>query len=416
MKLNFGGLPLDDVLSNKDLRVSIEEDLIVLERKVGLLNALCGLTGNEVGLEGIVTDVVKTATWTAPRAIAKGGSKIYKQANIQHRQLKSKWNKTIKPLIIKTIKEMGNALQNIYFKFSKFEEKYVNLGKKIDYVLTHQLRQIGALTQEKFFIHPLRANVLKGYTVIIDDYGEFYKATVDVMVPDWLNAKDVSRCMKSGDLNKLKGGTTALTNAIEKVNEFGDITIPWTVFKDKRYNTFFSRIFSRKPTSNQMKSSLSGYVKSTILEDEYEYEYNVKGRKEFIEEVGKHLKIVASVLNNNVLNRALKGGGDSLKKQTKEFFTEIEGLSKVAIVIPESKAKKTNDDGKDDEQIAVSKEDMLNTELEGYMSNSLTLLTKTSTAYTGIVRGSLSALFTIVTEAEEICGIIEASVDAKEMK
>jgi len=42
----------------------------------------------------------------------------------------------------------------------------------------------------------------------------------------------------------------------------------------------------------------------------------------------------------------------------------------------------------------------------------MTLVTKTSTAYTGIVRGSSSAVYTLVQETKNLCDVIERSVGA----
>jgi len=149
MELNFGGIPLEDVLADKSIAVLLEEDLTRLGDLLGSLEAIGLLIENneipdtKIGLEGLVKDVVKTTLWTAPRTASKTGKKVYKAVNRGYSDFKSKWKKVIRPLIIKVIKDIGATLERIYFKLSKLDKQYDELGKRIEYVMSHQLKQVG---------------------------------------------------------------------------------------------------------------------------------------------------------------------------------------------------------------------------------------------------------------------------------
>lgn len=408
MRVYCDGIEFDEIAKFKDLASSIEADFVKMEVLVKGLEGL--MDGDIAGMEGILTDTIKTG-YHAAKGSAKMGKNLYKAANRKVQENKNKWRVYYKPLIMKTIKELGNILQNIYFKFTKLGKRYSELGKKIKFILNHKINQVGRIPGgTKIYLHNFEVYVLKGYVTIMEDYTEFYKSVIDQLAENYKEPKEIVGLIKSKRAHDIEAATTGLSNAIEQTNKYGEITVPWSVFKYNRYYSFFKGIVSNKPSKENLNQSTSDFVKGTILAKEVAYTFDVNDRAKFIDVAKTYLSVLSSILNNNVLEEALNKGGKTVKESTNALFKELdtvgEALNSLGIKreVNENEEENEQDKPEDTEFAGV---------VEGYIQNTSNLITKTATAYTGIVRGTLSAVFVLVNEAESLIDIINSSAGAE---
>ncbi|MGL5766445.1 MAG: hypothetical protein ACRCX8_12485 [Sarcina sp.] len=412
MKIMCGGVPFEDIQNFKSLAVSLENDCNRLEE---LSRMFDGVLNNSftVGTEGILLDTVKTA-YRVPKEAGKMGKKAYSGLNKQYRNMKNKWKTQYKPLLVKIIKEMGAVLQSMFAKFSKLGSRYHALGQKITHIRKFTLNQIGTLPSGvNIKLHDFEAYVLKGYIEVIADYKVYYEAVLDSLAPDYVKPEDIVRHIKSKNIREIEKASKSISEAIGSINEFGEITIPWKMFKDRRYGSFFKSLINWKPSKDDMKGSLSDFVKRTILSKEVDYTFEVNDGDK-LKQLGEgYLKVVESILNNKVLENALNTGGTSIKSATKELVEDLDQVSNNMNATAESNDD-NNDESRKDPEAKVSQGDPMDNALDSYVMNTNNMINKVSVAYTGIVRGTLSAMFDIIAETEFLVNIIENSA-GKEM-
>lgn len=406
MKVFCDGMIFDDIANFKDLASSIESDFIRVDI---LMNNLRSLNFNDmVGLEGILTDVVKTGMDTAKGA-SKLGKSGYKALNRKANESKNRWKVYYKPLLLKTIKEIANVLQTIYFKFTKLGKRYKELGKKIKFILDHKIQQVGKLPGgSKIFLHNFEVYVLKGYITVMENFDEFYASILDQLAENYKTPKEVSSLIKSKNTKSIEESSAGVTNAISESNKYGEISIPWVIAKHNRYYSFFKSIISNKPSKGNLNQSTSDFVKGAILAKEVTHTFEVNDRNKFIKIAQTYLSVMSSILNNNVLEDALNEGGKSIKESTDKLFGELEEVSKaIESIKPKVEAKNDEEDNREGELPDEYK--ALAQTVDGYIQNTSNLIAKSATAYTGIVRGTLAAVFTLVSESEALIDIIESS-------
>lgn len=415
MKITCGGIPFEDIQNFKSLAISLESDCNRLEELTSMFDRALS-DSFTYGTEGILLDTVKTA-YKVPKEAGKLGKTMYKGVNKQYNNAKNKWKTKYKPLLVKIIKEMGAVLQSMFAKFSKLGNRYHVLGQKITHIRKFTLNQIGTLPSGvNVKLHDFEAYVLKGYIEVIADYKVYYQSVLESLAPDYVTPEDLVRHIKSKNVREVDRASKSISEAIGSINEYGEITIPWRMFKDRRYGSFFKSLINWKPSKDDMKGSLSDFVKRTILSKEVEYTFEVNDGDKLKQLGDGYLKIVESILNNKVLENALNTGGTSIKSTTKELVEELDQVSNNMNAVPEtSDSNNENDESNKDPEAKVDQGDPMNNSLDSYIMNTNNMINKVSIAYTGVVRGTLGAMFDIISETEFLVSIIENSA-GKEMK
>lgn len=408
MKVYCGGIEFSEIVNFKDLASSVESDCRRLEELAEMLSFI--EHDDFIGMEGILMDTVKTVGWSAPRKAAKMGGQAYGHINKSYKSMKNKWTTYYKPLLVKIIKEMGAVLQGIYAKFTKLGKRYTALGEKVNQMLKYGIEQVGTLPAGTILtLHDFEAYVMKGYIEIIADYGNFYESLLSQLASDYIKPEEVVKALKSKNIRKVEDASKSISSAISSVNKYGEITIPWLVFKDNRYASFFKSLYNWKPSKDDMKGSLSDFVKRTILGKKMDYKLDVNDGGKFKTIANGYLKIMASILNNKVLEESLNSGGRSIKEATKTLVSDLDQVSNAMVV--DTPVENTEEEGntKDPNAKVNDNADPTNSILDSYVQNTNNMITKSSTAYTGIVRGVLGAMFDLVAETELIINIIENS-------
>lgn len=419
------------------------------------------------GMEGIVTDMI-TTTYKATTGSVKAGVKGYQAVNRGWGAIKNKWAK-IKPMLIKMIKNFGIALSNLWHKFLEYDKKYKELGQKINNIIQFSVNQMQTMPSVSFYYHEFNAVLLKGVIDVIANWGFFYQVVTEgfknkksnLFPNEFPSPEKVAESIKNNDLNRLQNLVQDFSTGIGKLNQDGEITIGNVL-----NNIFKWGIENRLPkdirkASRKNDVGLSDYIKHAILGEQIKKNYSNENKNEFVSDMiggnGAYLNLVASILNNNILEDALKKGGVSTKKGTDSLVRSMEAVMKQAEVtakIEEDKEKRTqaenekrekamqrdmdknnNDEtmttveravndnqnfGNSDNMDNINKNGVGNTENQGqdntisglaelYCKNYVIFVTKLSNTYGNLVRGILAATYEIVSETQSIVDTIEAS-------
>lgn len=429
-------------------------------------------TLDDIGTEGIMSDMIKGSVKATSGAV-KMGVKGVKTANKAWGSIKNKWAQ-IKPVIIKMLKDFGIALSNLYHKFMQYDKKYKELGQKINNIIQFSVNQMQYMPSITIYYHMFNAELLKGIIDVVSNWGVFVSAVTtgykgrkpgifngDVPAPE-----AIADAIKKNDLNRLQSLVQDFSNGIGKLNQYGELTIG--VILD---NVFKWGVTSNLPKEIRDKASknqvsLTEYIKYAILGEQIQKQYDDTNKQEFIRDMtggsGSYLRLVASILNNNILQDALQKGGVSTKKGTDSLVKLMEQVMKQAEVTEKINADKeaqrvrqekiqqdrnkpleNNTGGNDLEQATINfannsqnfgtVSDTHNamsydgpgpgngegTEVantisglaELYCKNYVIFVTKLSNTYGNLVRGVLAATYEIISETDTIIKNIEASAN-----
>lgn len=427
-----------------------------------------------IGTEGIMSDMIKGSVKATTGAV-KMGVKGVKTANKAWSSVKNRWAQ-IKPVIIKMIKDFGIALSNLYHKFMQYDKKYKELGQKINNIIQFSVNQMQYMPSVTIYYHMFNVEFLKGVIDVISNWAEFVSAVTvgykgrkpgifsgDVPAPE-----TVADAIKKNDLNRLQSLVQDFSNGIGKLNQYGELTIAMVLDNVFRWGVTSNlpREIRDKASKNQV--SLSEYIKYAILGEQIQKQYDNSNKQEFVRDMtgdsGSYLKIVSSILNNNILQDALQKGGVSTKKGTDNLVKLMEQVMKQAEVTEKINADKEAQRARQD-QINSSKQaqstntsttsgddikqatinfnnnsqnfgttadtnnamnpagpgpgntDNSTTEntisglAELYCKNYVIFVTKLSNTYGNLVRGVLAATYEIISETDTIIKNIEAAAN-----
>lgn len=423
--------------------------------------------------ESIMGDMIKT-TYKVTKGTVKAGVKGVKYANKQWANLKNKWAQ-IKPQIIKLLKQFALGLQNLWHKFLNYNKKYKEMGQKINNIINFSVNQMQTIPNVRVYYHLFNAKMLKGMLDVVSNWMLF----VEIVTVGYKNKKSglfsgdvpapdtIAEAIKKNDLNRLRSLVQDFSNGIGKLNAKGDLTIG--VLLDNMFgwgiaNNLPDEIRDRVKKNN---IGLSEYIKHAILGPVVEKEYSDANRNEFVQDMtggnASYLRLVASILNNNVLEDALKKGGVSTKKGTDTLVRLMDQMMKEASVAEQiNRDKLKQQQAQADANIAnqklqakvhsemnkgsamdqaVSKgiqdsqnfgnvsdmknvvdngvgntenpnpDDTISGLAELYAKNYVIFVTKLSNTYGNLVRGILAATYEIISEAGGIINTIEASAN-----
>lgn len=419
------------------------------------------LIGQEASILG---DMIKGSV-KATTGSVRMGIKGVKAANKQWSNVKNKWSQ-IKPQIIKLLKQFAMGLQNLWHKFLQYDKKYKELSKKINNIIQFSVNQMQNMPNVKLYYHKFNPMLLKGLVDLVANWALFYTAITDGfkgqksgvftgnITPD---PENIAAAIKKNDLNALKSMVQDFSEGIGRLNAKGELTLGLVLDKMFKWGIVANFPNDRRNDANNGKITLAEYIKLAILGEAIEKEYGNENKDEFVQDMtgrnDSYLKLVASILNNDILADALKKGGASTKKGTDIMIKEMENVMKSAEVqekINESKKQteeqnkakldnlenqnkqisEKNQDGTGDTVLKAQNfgttaqtinningeqnngpEDTIASLAELYCKNYVIFTTKLSNTYGNLVRGMLAATYEIISEAGSIISTIEASAN-----
>lgn len=412
----------------------------------------------------ILGDMIKGSV-KATKGSVKMGIQGVKAANKQWSNIKNKWSQ-IKPQIIKLLKQFAMGLQNLWHKFLQYDKKYKELSKKINNIIQFSVNQMQQMPNVKFYYHNFNARLLKGLVDLVANWGLFYVCITDgfkgkksgVFTGNPLpEPENVAEAIKKNDLNGLKSMVQDFSEGIGRLNSQGELTLGLVLDRMFDWDLIANFPNERRKDANEGKITLSEYIKLAILGPTIEKEYNNENKDEFVRDMtggnDSYLRLVASILNNDILADALKKGGASTKKGTDLMIKGMEQVMKNAEVQDKINASKKEQAEKQkadmdkqrnadkaikeeakEEGIDMSKaqnfgsvsqtvsniagdnqnngpEDTIASLAELYSKNYVVFTTKLSNTYGNLVRGMLAATYDIISEAGTIISTIEASAN-----
>lgn len=466
MNVKVGGISLEQYASTN---CRLEELQYALENVQIIPYDYYDFLGQEAGiLSGMIKGSVK-GTVGAVRTGVKGAQLAKKGINKGSASIKNLWAK-IKPQLIQLLKMFGNALTDMWNKFMQYDKQYKELGKKIDNIVQYSIKQMQHMPSVTVYYHNFNANLLKDLIDLMSNFTTFLlsvttktqKGDPGVFDNDTCtDMEQMSGLIKTGNIDEFKRQTEIFSNGLQRLNSYGELTLGVVLDKLYKWNISGNLPDDMRKAADQNKLSTSDYFKAAILGEQIESSYSDENKDEFIADMtGRNdsfLRLVQSILNNEVLADALKKGGASTKKATDAMVKLAEKIMKEAEVkqridddkkqreeankarqkqldqatkSTEQSAKSSNEKYAKDAADIVKKgqqfgkfgDSVEDAQSEGqtladivgnYTKNYIMYINKIANAYTNIVRGVLSATYVIISEAGTVCSTIEAAAARK---
>lgn len=477
MKICIDGLSLDQYKSSsfkEEFYIFLEnQQFINYSESDDLIVPLINEDETVAMEDSLVGDVVK-GVWRGSKAAVRTGTKAYSVANKQWGNLKNRWA-DIKPRILKLVREFGQSLQNLWHKFMKYDEKYKELGQKIQQVVQFSLTSLTELPPVSFTYHQFNVDILLAILDYIKSYDTFFNEVFSSDIglvnrnsllglgkPDGAYQTAI-KAIETNDKDTLNAICQELSQLIANLSDGGDATIIRKFMTAKGWaGSFMGFNFSsdnllnktNRERNDQNNISASEYIKAVILGQSVTKSYASQNLQEFKNDmVGGNkgfLKLVASMVNNNVLSGALKSSGGSIKKETDKMIKYFNDLmqkaqqkaaqeqanqqqqaqannpeanlkTNSAQTTAERNASKNGADGTGMPDKApefnslADKGDIPNEAgsmtadrlAELYVRNMTILFTKIAATYQMIIKGMLAATYEIISEADQIVYTIE---------
>lgn len=477
MKICIDGLSLDQYKTStftEELSIFLEnQQFINYSESDDLIVPLIDIDDENVAMEdSMVADIVKGG-WRATKGAVKMGAQGYSMANKQWGNIKNRWA-DIKPRILKLVREFGQSLQNLWHKFMKYDEKYKELGQKIQQIIQFSITSLTELPPVSFTYHIFNVDILLAILNYIKSYDTFFNEVFDPSIgivgrtsvlglgkPDGPYQAAI-KAIQTNDKNSLNAICRELSQVVSNLSDQGDATI---IRKFMTAKGWAGRILWHKFSSDNMLNeksrerndsnniSASEYVKAVILGESVTKSYNNQNLQEFkADMVGNKgfLKLVSSMVNNNVLSGALKSSGGTIKKETDKMMKYFNDLMKRAQDVAakelanqqaqnqqndpqanlktnsaqttaERNAAKNGNDGtgmndkapefaslSDNGDIPDDAGTLTADKLaELYVRNMTIVFTKVAATYQMIIKGMLAATYEIISEADQITYTID---------
>lgn len=335
MRLSVNGLPIDSYSGDLTFLSEFKEgyesiDIIDLEQALYI---------PEVGTENLIWETAKLAGGLT-KDFAKGAYKAQKQVGSMIKDARQHWNRVIKPMIHRILKEFQTQLQNMWAKYMKYDQKYKELGKEINSVINVFGDTITSIPKTRLKWHAFDAQTLVGYMQIIQSYDTYMKAIIDnkKLFPNGMvSPKEFAKFAEVNDVRGAQNALNSLTEGIGNLNQFGELGMVKVFWEDKRSKfSVFSKFDNRLlKAAVDEKTSMTEFVEGTILRGVNEKTFDSSNvtefRRDFIQGNGAYLQVMRNMLNNNVIANILTKGGNSIKKQTKEELSNMEAVVKIAL-------------------------------------------------------------------------------------
>ena len=335
MKIMINGITLDQYSKSEskyeELKYSLENIDIVDYDEFDYLTV-----SNEASILGdMIKGTVKGAFQTA-----KVGAKGVKMANKQWTNAKNNWQK-VKPQLIKVLKDMALNLTNMWNKFLKYDEKYKELGKKMNNIISFSLNQMQTMPDVRLSWHNFNAKLLKSIMDLVSNWFNFVSVIVNGsngsgsgifdgsgnMIPTPLN---IANAIKQGNTDNVRTMVQDFSKGIANLNAKGDLTVAMVLDRIFGWRINFGASKESRNLAKTNEIGLSEYVKDSILGEEVQKEYNNDNKEEFVRDMtggeGSYLRLVSYILNNDIIADALKKGGASTKKGTDAMIKELNKL------------------------------------------------------------------------------------------
>lgn len=464
MNVKVGGISLEQYSSTN---CRFEELQYALENVQIMPYDYFDFLGQEAGILGSMIKGSVKGTVGAVRTGVKGAKLVKKGINQGSTSIKNLWAK-IKPQLIQLLKMFGNALTDMWNKFMQYDKQYKELGKKINNIVQYSINQMQHMPSVTVYYHKFNAILLKELIDLVANFTNFFvtlttktsKGDPGVFENEvCADMEQMSNLIKTGKVDEFRRQTQIFANGIQKFNSYGELTIPVVLDKLYRWNVSKNLPSDMRKLAESNKLSISDYFKAAILGEQIEASYSDENKDEFIEDMtgnnDSFLRLVQSILNNEILADALKKGGASTKKATDAMVKLAEKIMKEAEVkervdedkrqreeaakaretqlkqasnnmkqnMPGGKYDKEATDivekgqqfGKlgDNVEAAQGEGETLADTVGNYTKNYIMLINKISSAYANMVRGILSATYVIISEAGSVCSTIEAAAARK---
>lgn len=462
MNISINGISLEQYCSSND---QFEELKFSIENLEPIPYNQFDFLGQEASILG---DMIK-GTYKATTGTVKAGIKGVKMANKQWSNVKNKWAQ-IKPQIIKLLKQFAIGLQNLWHKFLQYDKKYKELGAKINNIIQFSVNQMQYMPNVKLYYHMFNAPLLKGLVDLVSNWAGFYAVIFEgykgkrsgVFTGSELPyPAAVADAIKKNDLNRVKSLVQDFSEGIGRLNASGELTLGVIIDRLFDWDLIANFPNEMRKKANDGKMGLAEYIKIAVLGEMIEKEYSDQNKDEFVRDMtgrpNSYLKIVQSILNNDILADALKKGGASTKKGTDIIVKGMEEIMKNAEVQDKinaskneqmerqkqaevNRTQKSNDivddireehgdsaakgvanaqnfgklsDVNDNigEGNTVSNETSIAELAELYCKNYVIFTTKLSNTYGNLVRGMLAATYEIISESGNIISQIEAAAN-----
>lgn len=472
MKICIDGLSLDQYKRSsyiEEFNIFLEnQQFINYNESDDLITPL--IDDEDLAMEdSMAWDMVKGA-WKGTKGTIKAGVKGYGEVNRQWTKAKNRWA-DIKPRILKMVREFGQSLQNLWHKYMKYDQKYKELGQKIQQIIRFSVTSLTELPPVTFNYHHFNVKALLDTLEYIKSYDVFFNTVFDPSKNIFGSTSKLGlgqadkaytipmTAIENGNLQELQSICDELSQVIANLSDAGDVTIVQKLFTALGYKPglFFNKSSDKLLNANQREQvakneySASEYTKLIILGEQITKTYNNENLQEFKTDMvgnGGFLQLVASMVNNNVLSGALRSSGETVKKETDKMmkaFNEImqkaekkasENAAAKAKAEAESQANtqsqnnvdanlktnsaqttaERNNAGKTPEFKSLGDEGdieegagtmTIDGLAELYTRNMTILFTKIAATYQMIIKGVLAATYQIISEADEITYLIE---------
>lgn len=333
MRLNVNGLSIDNYSGDLSFLSEFKdgyENIKVIDLEKALY---------EPGTENLIWESAKLAG-RLTKDVAVAGYKAQRAAGNIIKDARQHWNRVIKPMIHKVLKEFQTQLQNMWAKYTKYDKKYKELGKEINSVINVFGDSITSIPKTRLSWHAFDANTLVGYMNIIQSYDTYMKAIIEnkSLFPNGMvSPKDFARYAESNDVVSAKNAVAGLTEGIGNLNKYGELGMVKVFWEDKRSNFSIFSSFDNKllKAAVDENTSMTEFVEGTILRGVNEKTFDSSNVNEFKQDFlrgnGAYLQVMRNMLNNNLIANVLTKGGNSIKKQTKEELSNMETVVKIAL-------------------------------------------------------------------------------------
>lgn len=456
MNIYLNDVPIEDLIDNRPLEESYKDMSFVTPIAYNILEQY-------YSTEGIVWDTAR-AIKSGVKLTRQAGKKAYSMSKRSYRNLKDKWNK-IKPIIVKSLKDLAINLSNMYGRFMKYDKDYAELAKRIDSVINTKVPLLGQIKTDIYIdIYDINIDVLAGVCKMVESYQGFIEIVVNEFMgrnfltpEEFLKLVDSNINRNTGEVNvdRIRSQIDTMVKGIGNMNYQGELSIPKKIWESRKWSisgipSAISKRSQRKDNKKAMdNSTAAGFTKLGITGSMEELTISGEDMPKFKNLLVKpnktgYLNIMKDFLNNRIIEQTLKKSGSSMKKEIKEAFKSLDTLSdqlnKRIAFVEDIKNRNSNDEESDlnnrrreGEQIKTAStgepqffkrtnknlsnsdsgqmdvdEDSLDGVVESYLNAMSSFIMNTSSVYGSMVNGLTSASFDIIVNCKNIVDKIDS--------
>ena len=415
--------------------------------EIAMLENVLKESGVEVSTEGPVFGAIK-----AGYKVGKTMKNANKSISNGIKDGKRYYDSVIKPAIIKIVKSILSNLDELMMKLTGLSKRYKLLGDKINTTMLSSIKQIpdNMNTEIKLRMSNVESDVLLGYVTVVGDYNDFIDSVGNYCSKLFKMPNDIYPYFKKEDSSSIEKTISDMSEGIGNLKKYGNITLPWIIYKSNRYTKFFRSFVEQVPNKKFLALSTSDFTKYSILQgNPKEYIFGGKGLSgsKLKKMLTAYLTLVSNILNKPIIIDALDNGNKEMRKINKEVLKSLDMLAEIEYSSQEEDNEGDNTDKKEPGKYAPNgsaskdRDDLTgntkdansnkaadafskeSTVITGYESSSTAEMEKlrktyndtmstfvmlTTTNYASMVRGLLSAVFIIVKETEDIISAVDS--------